>query len=195
MALSGPAVPWQVHGVLPRSLANGPGVRFTVWSQGCVLACPGCFNPETHSGSSGQIRLTGELVDAVVAELPHIDGVTLTGGEPLQQPAAVAAFCGEIRARTELGIIILTGFTVAEIEADRDRTAAVAAADMVITGRYNARRHLGSGLRGSANKTYWARTGRYGAHDFAAVPEVEVVIAVDATVTVTGMVALGREIA
>jgi anaerobic ribonucleoside-triphosphate reductase activating protein len=187
------AVPWQVHGVLPRSLANGPGVRFTVWSQGCVLACPGCFNPETHAGG-GQTRLTGELVDAVLAELPHIDGVTLTGGEPLQQPAAVAAFCGEVRAHTELGIIILTGFTVAEIEADADRTAAVAAADMVVAGRYNARRHLGSGLRGSTDKTYWARTGRYRAHDFAAVPDVEVVIAADATVTVTGMVALGRDI-
>jgi anaerobic ribonucleoside-triphosphate reductase activating protein len=187
-------VPWRVHAVLPRSLANGPGTRFTIWSQGCVLACPGCFNPGTHPGSAGRTRLTGELVDEVRAELPHLDGVTLTGGEPLEQPRAVQEFCVEV-SKTGLGIVILTGFTVAEIEADQGKSAAVAAADMVVAGRYNARRHLGTGLRGSANKAYWALTNRYSARDFATVPEVEVVIAADATVTVTGMDPLERGIA
>lgn len=192
MALN--AVPWRVHAVLPRSLANGPGTRFTIWSQGCVLACPGCFNPETHPGGAGQMRLTGELVDEVLAELPHLDGVTLTGGEPLEQPRAIQEFCAEVR-KTGLGIVVLTGFTVAEIEADQEKAAAVAAADMVVAGRYNARRHLGTGLRGSANKTYWPLTNRYSAGDFATVPEVEVFIAADATVTVTGMEPLERGIA
>jgi anaerobic ribonucleoside-triphosphate reductase activating protein len=181
--------------MLPRSVANGPGVRFTIWSQGCTLACPGCFNPETHAAESRGERWTvGGLVDAVLAEAPHIEGITVTGGEPLEQPAAVGAFCREVKTHADLGIVILTGFTRREIEAVPARRAAVADADMVIAGRYLTRRHLARGLRGSSNKAYWARTDRYRAADFAAVPDVEVIIAADGTVTVTGMSAIGGEI-
>ncbi len=180
-------VSWFVHSVMPRSMANGPGTRYTIWSQGCTLGCSGCFNPATHSaGGPAQRRLAVELAAAALAE-PGIEGVTLTGGEPLQQPAAVAAFCAHIKAGSDLGIIILTGFTRAEVEADARRAAAVAAADMVIAGRYNALRHLGTGLRGSDNKVYWARTGRYRVEDFAAVPDVEITVAPGGTVTVTGL--------
>jgi anaerobic ribonucleoside-triphosphate reductase activating protein len=184
-------VPWRVHAVLPRSEANGPGLRYTIWSQGCALACPGCFNPGTHqAGGPQQQRLTGELAAAALAE-PGIEGVTLTGGEPLEQPAAIAAFCGQIKARSDLGVIILTGFSRGEVQADAGRSAAVAAADMVIAGRYNARRHLGSGLRGSDNKVYWARTARYRPEDFATVPDVEITIEPGGMITVTGLPAGG----
>jgi anaerobic ribonucleoside-triphosphate reductase activating protein len=181
------STPWRVHSMLPRTEANGPGTRFAVWSQGCTLACPGCFNPLTHQATGGRTLPVDAVVDAVLAELPRLDGVTLTGGEPLEQPVAVAAFCAEVKARTGLGIVVLTGFTRSEIEADPARAAAVADVDMVIAGRYNARRHLGTGLRGSANKAYWARTDRYRAEDFAAGPNLEVTIGVDGSVTVTGM--------
>jgi anaerobic ribonucleoside-triphosphate reductase activating protein len=73
------------------------------------------------------------------AEAAHLEGVTLTGGEPLDQPAAVAAFRAELRARSGLSVIVLTGFTRAGIETDPARSAAVADADPVIAGRYNAR--------------------------------------------------------
>jgi anaerobic ribonucleoside-triphosphate reductase activating protein len=128
-----------------------------------------------------------ELAAVVAAQAGNIDGVTLTGGEPLQQPAAVAAFCGELRARADLGIIVLSGYSRTEIEADPARLAAVAHADMIIAGRYNTRLHLGTGLRGSSNKEYWARTGRYRADDFAAVPDLEIAVAPDGTITVSGM--------
>lgn len=158
---------WQVHSVLPRSVTNGPGTRFTVSCQGCTLACPGCFTPETHRNGGGRAWTVDAVVDAVVEQAADVDGVTLTGGEPLEQPAAVAAFCAGVKSRTGLGIIVLTGYAKREIEADPLKAAAVSAADMVIAGRYNAWRHLGTGLRGSANKEYWARTARYAPADFA----------------------------
>lgn len=192
--VSGLATPWRLHAVLPRSAANGPGVRYVVWSQGCALNCPGCFNPETHSASGpGLVRGVGEVADEALADAAHIEGVTLTGGEPLEQPAAVAAFCAEVRARSSLSVIVLTGFTRAEIEADPARSAAVADADLVVAGRYNARLRLARGLRGSSNKEYWTRTGRYTADDLAAVPELEITVADDGTVTFTGMAAPGGE--
>ncbi|MEV1083918.1 4Fe-4S single cluster domain-containing protein [Streptomyces sp. NPDC050211] len=188
--VSGLDTPWRLHAVVPRSAANGPGVRYVVWSQGCALGCPGCFNPETHSGTGASlVRTAGEVAEEALAGARHIEGVTLTGGEPLEQPAAVAAFCAELRARSGLSVIVLTGFTRAEIEADPARSAAVADADLVIAGRYNARLRLARGLRGSSNKEYWMRTGRYTADDLAAVPELEITVGDDGTVTFTGMVA------
>jgi anaerobic ribonucleoside-triphosphate reductase activating protein len=206
---------WRVHAVEPRSRANGPGARFVIWSQGCTLGCPGCFNPHTHparlprdgaagvpaAGTAGGWMAgqwpAAQLAAAAAAQAGHVEGVTLTGGEPLQQPAAVAAFCAEIRARTSLGIVVLTGYARAEIEADPGRAAAVADADMVIAGRYNSRLRTGAGLRGSANKQYWARTCRYTAADFDAVPDLEIAVAADGTVTVSGMpdgpVAIGAQ--
>lgn len=187
------ATPWRVHAVLPRSVANGPGERFTIWSQGCALACPGCFNPETHPTADGAVRTVGDLVDSVLNE-PGIEGVTLTGGEPLEQAGAVAAFCEEVRNRSNLGIIVLTGFTRAEIEADPDRARATARTDLVIAGRYNQRLTKATGLRGSANKVYWDLTGRYHPSELSGLPDLEVHIGDDGMVTVTGMVAPGRDV-
>jgi anaerobic ribonucleoside-triphosphate reductase activating protein len=182
---------WRVHAVEPRSRANGPGARFTIWSQGCTLGCPGCFNPRTHSpGGPARVWTVADLLAITLAEadgLDGLDGVTLTGGEPLEQPAAVAAFCAGLRQRSDLGIIILSGFTRAEIEQDPARVAAVRHADMVIAGRYNARRRIAAGLRGSDNKVYWTRTGRYRPADFTAVPDLEIAIATDGTITISGM--------
>jgi anaerobic ribonucleoside-triphosphate reductase activating protein len=176
--------------VIPRSAANGPGIRCVIWSQGCVLGCPGCFNPETHTPEGdGFVRTAGEVAADVLADAAHLEGVTLTGGEPLEQPAAIAAFCAEVKTRSGLGVIVLTGFTRREIETDPARAAAVADADLVIAGRYNERLHLGRGLRGSSNKEHWTRTGRYGAGQLSDVPELEIIIADEATVTFTGMAA------
>jgi len=185
-----PGAPWRIHAVLPRSLANGPGARYVIWCQGCTLGCPGCFNPQTHPRTgAARTRTAEDVADTVLAaaETAGLEGVTLTGGEPLEQPEPVSVFCDRIRARSDLGIIVLTGFTRREIEQDRARTRAAAAADMVIAGRYNARRHLGRGLRGSDNKAYWARTSRYRAEQFTEVPEVELIIAPDGSVTLTGL--------
>lgn len=194
--------PWRVHAVLPHSRANGPGLRYVIWVQGCTLACPGCFNPETHPAAvpgahalpAGSERTAEELADAVLAEAARaaaqgcpLDGVTLSGGEPLEQPAALAAFIRTLRDRNrDLGIVVLTGFTRREIERDPRLSAAVAAADMVIAGRYNQALRLASGLRGSANKEYWQRGIRYRAEQFGQVPEVELIIGPDGTLTVTG---------
>jgi anaerobic ribonucleoside-triphosphate reductase activating protein len=177
----------RVHAVLPRSRANGPGVRLTVWVQGCTLACAGCFNPGTHR-RGGRERRVDELAAQALAD-DELDGVTLTGGEPLQQPEAVAELGARLKAQGGLGLIVITGYTRGEIEGDPARLAAVRDADLVVAGRYQRRRHLGEGLRGSANKAYWWRTERYRRADLDAVPDVEVLIAADGTLTVTGMAA------
>ena len=176
---------WRLHAVLPRSAANGPGTRFVVWVQGCSLRCPGCFNPETHP-PEGPTCAVGDVL-AQVQGTSGIEGVTVTGGEPLDQPLALRAFLRGVRSRTGLGSVVLTGRSRAEIEADGVLAAAVADADLIVAGRYVRARHLGAGLRGSAGKEVWSLTGRYSAADLDVVPEAEVVVGADGTVTVTGM--------
>ncbi|MBZ0237815.1 MAG: radical SAM protein, partial [Deltaproteobacteria bacterium] len=72
----------RVHAREPRSRANGPGTRFVIWMQGCSLGCPGCFNPTTHAPAGGELVDTAALL-AEVAATRGLDGLTLSGGEPL----------------------------------------------------------------------------------------------------------------
>jgi anaerobic ribonucleoside-triphosphate reductase activating protein len=140
----------------------------------------------THTAVAPRVVSVGEVLREVLAT-DGIEGVTLTGGEPLEQPEAVAEFCGALRRRSDLGIIVLTGFTQDEVRADPRRAAAVADADLVVAGRFNAALRLGSGLRGSSNKRYWALTGRYSAAEVGEVPEAELVVGADGSIVRTGM--------
>lgn len=181
-------VPWLVHSTIAHTSANGPGTRFALWVQGCTLACSGCFNPETHE-LVGHATTTGDVFGELLRALP-IEGVTVTGGEPLQQPDALADFLGLMRSEprtSALSAVVLTGYAVAEIRADPRLSASVAFADTVIAGRYNARLHLASGLRGSNNKQYWHLSERYSDTEFAELPDSEILVAPDGTVTLTGM--------
>lgn len=187
MAL-GADLAWSIHAVLSRTEANGPGRRFGIWVQGCSLACPGCFNPETHA-SAPPSRTVADVLRELGDALP-VDGVTISGGEPLDQPAPLAAFIASLRQTphlSRLGVVVFSGYTRAEIESDPARLAAIGQADTVIAGRYNAALHLAQGLRGSSNKTYWHLTDRYNDDAFALTPDVEVLIGPDGQITVTGM--------
>src|SRR5438094_9772988 len=83
----------QIAQIVPCTEAEGPGLRFAVWFQGCPLRCPGCCNPEMLPFRGGRAM----PLDAVLAELDaarshsDIEGITLLGGEPLAHAAGAAA--------------------------------------------------------------------------------------------------------
>ena len=80
----------RIHAFEPASRANGPGLRAVVWFQACTLGCPGCFNPDTHDPRAGYDAHTAGLAASVLALRPTVAGLSVSGGEPLQQPAAEA---------------------------------------------------------------------------------------------------------
>ena len=94
----------RIYGVVTDSIVDGPGYRTAVFAQGCPHHCPGCHNPESHDPDGG----TDWTLDAVEAKFtgnPLLDGITLTGGEPFQQPAA----CAELARRAhEKGLNVWT---------------------------------------------------------------------------------------
>ena len=67
-------------------IADGPGVRTTIFVSGCTHHCPGCFQPETWDFGFGQ-EYTREVEDKIIASLApdYVDGLTLLGGEPMEK--------------------------------------------------------------------------------------------------------------
>jgi anaerobic ribonucleoside-triphosphate reductase activating protein len=174
-----------LHAVEARSRANGPGVRTVVWFQGCDLGCPGCFNPETHERGGRRRVAVSTLVDEI-AELAA-DGVTLSGGEPMQQPEAVLALLTGLRARRDLSLLMFSGYRLAEIQAMALGPAVLAQLDVLVDGRYVAPLRRGRELRGSRNQEVHLLSDRHQAGDIAATPVAEVRISPDGIVTLTGV--------
>lgn len=176
-----------IHAIERRSRANGPGSRFVLWFQGCSLGCPGCFNPGTHAPTSQDRRTVGVLVDEILAQGQAIEGISLSGGEPFEQPEAALALVSAVRARSELSILIFSGYTIEEIRAMPQGPAILAHIDVLVDGRYEARQRLGRGLRGSANQRIHLLSERYGVADVEATPEAEIRIDAQGRVVLTGV--------
>jgi len=173
----------RVHATEPRSRANGPGSRFVVWVQGCTLGCPGCFNPATHATGGRELDVA-TLVEAIIAARP--DGVTVSGGEPLQQAAGVAELLAAVRA-AGLSTLVFSGYTLDEIHALPDGPAVLANLDVLIDGRYVAGERLGAGLRGSANQRIQLLSTRHTLAEVEATPVAEVRISSTGEVVLTGV--------
>lgn len=65
-------------------ISNGPGVRVSIFMQGCNFHCKECFNPETHDFEGGK-EFTEETIERVLtlAENENIKGLSILGGEPM----------------------------------------------------------------------------------------------------------------
>lgn len=172
---------------LPTSRANGPGVRVVVWVQGCTLGCPGCFNREMQSPEGGTLTPVDDLFAQIVALGDAIEGVSFSGGEPLQQIEPLLALLRRLRRETALSVLIFTGYTWDEVQTFPAAAALLACVDVFIAGRYDAAQPLGYGMLGSANQTIHLLTDRYTLADIQAVPPAEVVITETGDVVISGV--------
>lgn len=78
---------FRLAGLCPNSITDGPGLRLTVFFQGCIRHCEGCQNPQTWPINGGDKADTGELLKALAAD-PMLKGLSLSGGEPFLQAGA-----------------------------------------------------------------------------------------------------------
>jgi anaerobic ribonucleoside-triphosphate reductase activating protein len=134
--------------------ALGPGRRLGIWVQGCALACPGCMSRDTWDPRAGQAVGVADLATQwQQAAGGGADGITVSGGEPLDQAPALAELLLRVRRSPDgdrADILVYTGYELAEAY---DRAPAVlAAADAIITGRYEAARPTALIWRGSAGQ-------------------------------------------
>jgi anaerobic ribonucleoside-triphosphate reductase activating protein len=143
----------------------GPGRRAVVWVQGCPFACKGCIVPESWLSTGGQVARVGELAAWILAQ-SGIDGITLSGGEPMEQAGALAELIDRVHARADLGVVCYTGYrreTLQRQGTDAQREL-LARIDLLIDGVYNEREHADLRWRGSANQRLLPLTDRYRAN-------------------------------
>ncbi|MBT3535858.1 MAG: radical SAM protein [Rhodospirillaceae bacterium] len=177
----------RIHDILTKSAANGPGNRYVVWFQGCSLACRDCFNPATHDFNDGRILSVEEIMEDIRRQDNHISGLTISGGEPLQQPAALLALVNAVRRDTGLSIIVFSGYRKDEIERDPVGVRVLDTIDVLVAGRYVPSRHRGSGLLGSSNQILHFLSDRYDRDACEAVPVAEITISRDGKLNLTGV--------
>ena len=177
----------RLHGFLQSSLANGPGKRAVIWVRGCSLACPGCFNPDSHSVDGGKLISTSELAREVLELTDEIEGVTISGGEPLQQADAILTFAETIKRQSNLTVLLFSGFSWDEISRMPVAERLSTCVDLLIAGRYIESERLGKGLIGSTNKTVHFLSDRYSMKDLESVPSCEVLISANGDISVSGI--------
>ncbi len=99
----------RIAGITNDSIVDGPGLRLTVFTQGCPHHCPGCHNPQSHDFQGGEVRSTESIID-IARDNFLLDGVTLSGGEPFAQAEACAEIAKEAH---ELGLNVwcYSGYT------------------------------------------------------------------------------------
>ncbi|QAT42802.1 anaerobic ribonucleoside-triphosphate reductase activating protein [Aminipila luticellarii] len=147
----------RIAGIVRESIVDGPGIRFTVFCQGCPHGCKGCHNPETHDFKGGYDCSIEKLLHEIDKD-PLLSGVTFSGGEPMCQPEAFLTLAREIKKR-ELNIVIFTGYTLEELQSMADENPSIGElllfTDYLIDGRFvREERDLTLQFRGSGNQRY-----------------------------------------
>jgi len=103
----------RLYGTVADSIVDGPGLRYAVFVQGCSHGCPGCHNPESHPAEGGTLT----AIDALVADIRAnglVHDVTLSGGDPFEQPEACAEVARRLKA-AGYGLWAYTGYRYEEL--------------------------------------------------------------------------------
>jgi len=143
----------RVAGIVNDSITDGPGLRMTIFMQGCGRNCPGCHNPQAMPFSGGTLYSAQQLI-GLVRQNPLLSGVTFSGGEPLLQAKALVPLAALIKD-TGLTIAVYTGYTFEELllQADEYVMRLLSLADTLIDGPFLLeQKSLTLPFRGSYNQ-------------------------------------------
>jgi anaerobic ribonucleoside-triphosphate reductase activating protein len=190
-----------IHGFVAHSQVNGPGVRAVIYCQGCNLGCASCWNPATHA-FTGLSREVEEVADQIAAahRTHEIDGVTFSGGEPIQQASDLLGLIRLLkRAQPELSVGMYSGYTERELDCGHfwTRCSITQEArrriwedikqhlDFAVLGRFVAARPSKLPMRASANQALRLFSGRYREEHFKPL-EFEVHIEAQGFVQISG---------
>lgn len=145
----------RIAGFIKNSTANGKGIRFVLFTQGCIHECDGCHNEHTWDINGGYDLEIDYILDLVKHEIPIIKGVTISGGEPFIQPDALLALVKRIKDELKLEVAIYTGYKKEDLEClgNESVSEVLNLADVIIDGKFEKDNTEGA-LRytGSANQ-------------------------------------------
>ncbi|MGA3698506.1 4Fe-4S single cluster domain-containing protein [Enterobacteriaceae bacterium TYF_5] len=153
----------------------GPGKRIGIWFQGCSLRCKGCLSPDTW-----EKKAESTSVDALIQQIQpwfaFADGITISGGEPFEQPEALYALLIVLRQQFTGDIFIYSGYHWNEIELQVTKMSGLI--DALMSGRYQTETTQSLMLRGSDNQQLHCLTAmgsaRFSAFDRSVTEEDKV---------------------
>jgi len=142
----------RVFNIVNDSVVDGPGIRLTIFTQGCFWNCLGCHNPATHDPNGGYLIDQNEIL-AMIKKNPLLDGVTFSGGEPFLQSTALAPLAKEIK-KIGLNVIAYTGYHWEALQREyKLHRPFLEEIDILIDGPYQAEhRSLALKYAGSTNQ-------------------------------------------
>ena len=145
----------RIAGIVRESIVDGPGIRFTVFCQGCPHACKGWHNPETHDFAGGKDVSIDRLIEEIEKD-KLLAGVTFSGGEPFCQAEAFVELGKRVKD-LGLNITVFSGYTLEQLNdmsvQNADVRELLALTDILIDGPFvNDLRDLTLQFRGSSNQ-------------------------------------------
>ena len=162
-----------LHSTIKSSRVNGPGDRFVIWTQGCRKGCKNCYNPETWSHYRNNLI----DIDLLVEEIKNSSttGVTISGGDPFEQPEELFYLLREIK-QLDLsdGVIVFSGYTIDEIRVREELRKSLDYIDVLIDGLYIDEKRITNGLAGSSNQEFHFLTDKISRDSINIDQEVEI---------------------
>lgn len=141
----------QVAGVVKESVVDGPGIRYTIFTQGCPFHCKGCHNPQAQKLQGGMSLTLDKLYDEI-KENPLITGVTFSGGEPFIQPKSLAVFARILREEG-YNVWSYSGYTFEKLVEDENRRELLENIDVLVDGPFvMSKKSFDIDYRGSSNQ-------------------------------------------
>lgn len=145
----------RISGMIDESIVDGPGLRMTVFVQGCPHHCKGCHNPQTHDFDGGEVKSIMEIFESF-KENPLLSGITFSGGEPFCQPRPLGRL-GQLVKGEGQNVVTYTGYTYEQLlemsKTDEGVKDLLEVTDILIDGPYvEEKRDLDLKYRGSSNQ-------------------------------------------
>ncbi len=147
----------------PLTKVLGPGQRYALWLQGCEKRCPNCIFPSGQSLDGGGQWHSVEKIWSEIKAVPNLTGITISGGEPFLQAAAVAKLIKILRGESTLDVMIFTGYTLAELHDKHDAATdfILKNIDLLVDGEYREELNTNSLYRGSDNQVLHYLSPKY----------------------------------
>nr|WP_027307378.1 MULTISPECIES: anaerobic ribonucleoside-triphosphate reductase activating protein [Caloramator] len=141
----------RIAGINRESLVDGPGIRYVIFSQGCIHNCKGCHNKDTHPLDGGyEVEL--EYIYNDILKNKFIDGVTFSGGDPLIQADKFSILAKMLKEKN-IHIICYTGYIFEDIINEKDKLELLKNIDILIDGPFiQEQRTLKKSFVGSTNQ-------------------------------------------
>lgn len=150
----------KIAGLISESIVDGPGIRFTIFTQGCPHNCEGCHNPETHDYNGGRWEDTDNIFEMIKKD-PILDGVTFSGGDPFCQCKPLAELAQKIHSHKEfkMNVMAYTGYRyeylVSHANEDNGFMELLKNLDYLVDGPFVlSKRSLELKFMGSSNQRY-----------------------------------------